>query len=66
MIFRKIYNVAAVSVFFAVAVMSGAAAFALDIDLATAGISVCDPGSSNQVYAAHELERHLEGKSSLA
>lgn len=59
MIFRKIYNVAAVSVFFAVAVMSGAAAFALDIDLATAGISVCDPGSSNQVYAARELEKHL-------
>ena len=55
----KIYNVAVVSVFFAVAVMACSAAFALDIDLATAGISVCDPGSSNQVYAARELEKHL-------
>lgn len=49
----------AVSVFFAVAAMACSAAFALDIDLATAGISVCDPGSSNQVYAARELEKHL-------
>ena len=59
MIFRKIYNVAAVSVFFAVAVMASSAAFALDIDLAKAGISVCDPGNANQMYAARELEKHL-------
>ena len=59
MIFMKIYNVAVVSVFFVVAAMASSAAFALDIDLATAGISVCDPGSSNQVYAARELEKHL-------
>ena len=59
MIFRKIYNVAAVSVFFAVAAMASSAAFALDVNLATAGISVSDPGNANQMYAARELEKHL-------
>ncbi|MBR3925123.1 MAG: DUF4838 domain-containing protein, partial [Kiritimatiellae bacterium] len=49
----------AVSVFFAVAAMASSAAFALDVNLATAGISVSDSGNANQVYAARELEKHL-------
>ena len=49
----------AVSVFFAVAAMASSAAFALDVNLAKAGISVSDPGNANQVYAARELEKHL-------
>ena len=49
----------AVSVFFAVAAMACSAAFALDVNLAKAGISVSDPGNANQVYAARELEKHL-------
>ena len=39
--------------------MAGSAAFALDVNLAKAGISVSDPGNANQVYAARELEKHL-------
>ncbi|MBR4937938.1 MAG: hypothetical protein IKZ22_03605, partial [Kiritimatiellae bacterium] len=40
--------------------MAASASFALDIDLAKAGITVCDPGNPNQVYAAKELEKHLD------
>ena len=46
-------------IFAAVVTMACSAAFALDIDLAKAGISVSDPANSNQVYAARELEKHL-------
>ena len=38
---------------------ANSAAFALDVNLAKAGISVSDPGNANQVYAARELEKHL-------
>ena len=41
------------------ALSAGIAAFALDINLVTAGISVADSSNSNQVYAAKELEKHL-------
>jgi hypothetical protein len=46
-------------IFAAFAAMACTAAFALDIDLAKAGISLSDPANSNQVYAARELEKHL-------
>ena len=46
-------------IFAAFAAMACTAAFALDIDLAKAGISVADPGNPNQAYAAKELEKHL-------
>ena len=46
-------------IFAAVVTMACSAAFALDIDLAKAGISISDPANSNQVYAARELEKHL-------
>ena len=42
-----------------IAATAGLAAFAVDIDLANAGISVRDPGNPNQAYAAKELEKHL-------
>lgn len=43
----------------AVSTAAGFSGFALDIDLSTAGIAVCDSGCSNQIYAARELEKHL-------
>lgn len=39
--------------------VASSAAYALDINLAKAGISVSDPGNANQMYAARELEKHL-------
>ena len=50
--------IAAMAMLFALGVASSAA-FALDINLAKAEISVSDPGNANQVYAARELEKHL-------
>lgn len=46
-----------ISVLFALSALI--TAFALDINLVTAGISVADSSNSNQVYAAKELEKHL-------
>ena len=59
MIYGKVDMKRSLVIFAAVAAMAYSTAFALDIDLAKAGISVSNPADSNQVYAARELERHL-------
>jgi hypothetical protein len=57
------YNKSAIATMAMLFVLGAAnsAAFALDVNLVKAGISVSDPGNANQVYAARELEKHLEG-----
>ena len=52
-------NIVASPVVFAVVALASSVGFSLDIDLSKAGISVCDLANSNQVYAARELEKHL-------
>ena len=59
MIYGKVDMKRSLVIFAAVAAMAYSTAFALDIDLAKAGISVSNPADSNQVYAARELEKHL-------
>ena len=59
MIYGKVDMKRSLVIFAAVATMAYSTAFALDIDLAKAGISVSNPADSNQVYAARELEKHL-------